>query len=215
MSAASVPDGHRRLPVELDTSLGTVLGATERLKLSRRLLREHMQALNAPTRDASATDHSSPSGWLAALAAIPVLGPTIQSVSAWWAQHPLRVVADLFTSSTTSTAKPMSQTRPWTVLLLAVAAGGLLVWARPWRYALLRRAVYTSLLPQLVSGLMSRLPIPAWLDIVNSLTRGPVAATPATPLTTQSSAEPVRAGELRAHSSPSEERGPTPNTALH
>lgn len=176
MSAASIPSGDGAL-VASERSASTVLGATERLNQSRRLLREHMQALNASATEALENAHRPPSAWLAALTAIPVLGPVIESVAAWWSQHPLRVVADVFASTTATAAKPMTQTRPWTVLLMAVAIGGMLAWARPWRFAWLRRAVYAGVLPQLVSTVMSRLPTEGWLDIVNSLLRRPGAAT--------------------------------------
>lgn len=213
MSAASIPGGDHVLVA----SDSTVLGASERLNQSRRLLREHMQALNASASDALANEHRRPGAWLAALTAIPVLGPVIESVSAWWAQHPLRVVADVFASSTASAAKPMTQSRPWTVLLMAVAIGGLLVWLRPWRYALLRRAVYGGVLPPLVSSFMSRLPTQDWLDnIVNSLTRSLVTATPPKASTTPASTNPGPASERAADSTPASGHGATPiNPSLH
>ena len=187
MSAAPIP-GSDRVLVGTDRSVSTVLGATERLNQSRHLLRECMQAINAAASDMPANSHRPRSTWLVTLTAIPVLGPVIESVSAWWAQHPLRVVASVFASSTATAAKPMTQTRPWSVLLMAVAIGGLLAWTRPWRFAWLRRAVYAGVLPQLVSTVMSRLPTEGWLDIVNSLLRRPGATSSASQTTTSTTA---------------------------
>ncbi len=207
MSAASLPTGDRVL-VAPDTSVGTVLGAVERLRVSRRLLREHMQALTVSASDAGATDQAPPSAWLAALTAIPVIGPPMELVAAWWDRHPLRATVGLFAG--------LTPTRPWTMLLLAVAVGGSLAWLRPWRYALLRRAVYGGVLPQLMSILMSRLSTQGWLDdIVNSLTRSLVTATPPKASSTPASAGPGPASERPAYSSPSRGHGATPNTSLH
>lgn len=213
MSAASTPGSDRGL-VAAEGSASTVLGATERLNQSRRLLREHMQALNASASEALENAHRPPGAWLAALTAIPVLGPVIESVSTWWAQHPLRVVAGVFASSTATAAKPMTQTRPWTVLLMAVAIGGVLAWARPWRFAWLRRAVYAGVLPQLVSTVISRLPTEGWLDIVNSLLRRPGAAAPTPQATTPPTAGAADA-ELPAQPQPTMDRDSPPNTSLH
>ncbi len=210
----ATPVGYR-VVVAPDTSLATVLGATERLKQSRRLLCAHMQALNAAASEAQENERRQPSAWYSALKAVPGLGPLIDTVSSWWAKHPLRVVADLFASSTASAAKPMTQTRPWTMLLLAVAVGGLLVWARPWRFALLRRAVYAGVLPQLVSSLMSRLPINGWLDIVNSLLRRPGAAATASPTASAPTTSDTTRSERPAQPQPTAVDTSTTHTSLH
>lgn len=213
MSAAPIPDSDRVLVVT-DRSVSAVLGATERLNQSRHLLREHMQAINAAASDIPANSQRPRSAWLVALTAIPVLGPVIESVSAWWAQHPLRVVASVFASSTATAAKPMTQTRPWSVLLMAVAIGGLLAWTRPWRFAWLRRAVYAGVLPQLVSTVMSRLPTEGWLDIVNSLLRRPGAATSASQTTTPTTAD-AGPTERPAPPQPTPSHDATRKTLLH
>lgn len=210
MSDASTPVSYRVLAAP-DSSLGTVLGATERLQQSRRLLRDHMQALNASATAAQSEAQHRPSAWLTA---IPLLGPVLGSLSAWWAKHPLRVVADLFASSTASAAKPMTQARPWSMLLMAVAVGGLLVWTRPWRFAWLRRAVYAGVMPKIVSTLVSRLPTEGWLDIVNALLRRPGAAAQSAQATTPTRADPAPP-ERSAPPQPTWGHGPTPNTSLH
>ncbi len=172
MSATSAPMNQRALQA-LDASTDTLLGVTERLEKSRRLMRDQMFDLNASAAQAKNQGQDRPSTWLAALSAIPVLGPLIGEATSWWADHPLRAVADLFARPGVTPTEPLTRRHPWAMLIGAVAVGALLMWTRPWRFALLRRAVYSGLLPQVVSSLLSRLPTEGLLDLVRSVRRGP------------------------------------------
>ncbi|OYU00464.1 MAG: hypothetical protein CFE40_04000 [Burkholderiales bacterium PBB1] len=157
----------------LNASTDTLLGVTERMEKSRRLMRDQMFELNAGAAQTKNQFQDRPGNWLVALSAIPVLGPLISEAAGWWADHPLRAVAELFARPSGRTTEPLTQRHPWAMLIGAAAVGGLLMWTRPWRFALLRRAVYSGLLPQVVSSLLSCLPTDGLLNLVRSVWRGP------------------------------------------
>lgn len=155
----------------------TLLGVTERLQRSRRLMRDQMLELNAASAQAHEESHGqfNANAWLAALSAIPVLGPLVNDAARWWADHPLRAVADLFARTSTPASETTTQRHPWAWVLGAAAAGAFLMWARPWRFAVLRRAIYSGLLPQVVSTLMSQVPTERLIDLVQAVWRRPTA----------------------------------------
>lgn len=155
--------------------------ATERLRQSRQRMRELLLAFNASSAPGKSGHRATGASGalLAALAALPVLGPLIARAANWWANHPLRVVTQLFASPGTSTAKRLTERHPAAMVLGAAVGGALLMWARPWRFALLRRALYASVLPQLVTTLLSRVSTDGWPDVVHSALRRPDAKPPA------------------------------------
>ena len=152
--------------------------AVARLEQSRLRLRRHLIALNG--REAGPAGSHPPSGWLDSLRSIPLFGMALDTVSGWWSQHPLRVVVTLVAASAASVARPVTQRHPAWALFGALALGGLVMWARPWRFAPLRRAVYAGVLPPLVSNVLSRLPANDWMSVAESLLRrDPTAPTSA------------------------------------
>ncbi len=170
--------GYRVLQAPLTTA-DAVLDATERLSRSRQTMRDQMFDLKASRAQAQASESRPQSALLATLTALPVLGPLVESAVTWWAEHPLRAVAELFSRPDSSADEPLTQRHPWAMLLGAAAIGALLMWTRPWRLALLRRAVYASLLPQVVTQLLSRESTDGLLDLVKSILRP--AANPSPP----------------------------------
>lgn len=151
----------------------TLMVATERLQRSRQLMRSQMIELNTLSAQAQEEGHGewTSTGWLAALGATPVVGPLISDAVSWWEGHPLRAVASLLVRPTSSTNEALTQRHPWAWVLGAAAAGALLIWARPWRYATLRRAIYSGLLPQVVSTLMSQVPTSRLIELVETMWR--------------------------------------------
>lgn len=158
-----------------EASADTLLGVTERLEKSRRLMRTQLLQLNLSASQAQAKNqHSGHAGAiLTALTALPVMGPLLKDVVRWWEDHPLRALADLFARPAASTTEPLTQRHPWAMLIGAAAAGALLMWARPWRFSFLRRAVYGGLLPQVMTSLLSRVSTDGLLDLAQSLWRRP------------------------------------------
>ncbi|MBY0468329.1 MAG: hypothetical protein K2Q07_05070 [Burkholderiaceae bacterium] len=150
-------------------------GVVERLQQSRQLMRVQMLELNAASAQprGESNDRFRLDDRLVALSALPVLGPLISDAARWWSDHPLRAVADLFTRPSGSTTGTLTQRHPRAWALSAAAAGALLMWTRPWRFAVLRRAVYSGLLPQVVSTLVSQVPIERLIDFAQSVWRRP------------------------------------------
>ena len=109
------------------------------------------------------------SALLATLTALPVPGALVESAVTWWAEHPLRAVAELFGRTYPLADEPLTQRHLWAMLLGAAAIGALLMWTRPWRLELLRRAVYASLLLQVITQLLSRESTDGLLDLVKSI----------------------------------------------
>jgi hypothetical protein len=163
--------GHDTVPID----------AVTRLEQSRRRLRQHLIALNGSDEGPAG---SRPPGALfdslrSSLRSIPLAGLLLDSVSGWWSQHPVRLVATLVAASVASAVRPVTQRHPRWSLFGALALGGLIVWARPWRFAPLRRAVYAGFVPQLVSKVLSRLPTDGWMTLAESLLQS-TRPTPAT-----------------------------------
>ena len=68
-----------------------------------------------------------------------------------------------------SAAAALTQRHPWACMLGAAAAGALLMWKRPVCFAVLRRAVHSGLLPQVLDTLMSQVPTERLMDFAQSL----------------------------------------------
>lgn len=165
-----------------DTASPSV-AAVERLEASRQRLRRHLLELNG-SRDGADESAASrlPHALLDSLRSVPGIGVVVDTVSNWWSRHPLRVVAGVLMASVASVAQPVTQRHPKWSLFAALAVGGLVMWARPWRFAPLRRAVYAGLLPQLMSTVVSRMPTDGWMTLVDSLLRrSPATASTARP----------------------------------
>ncbi len=178
MSAAATPIADRAM-----ADAGTApVDAVARLGQSRLRLRQHLIALNG--NQAGPAGSQPLTGWLGSLRSIPLLGTALDTVSGWWSRHPLRVVATVLAASTASAVRPVAQRHPAWSVFGALAVGGLVMWAKPWRIALLRRVVYAGLLPQLVSKALSHPPTTGWLSLAESvLRRGPTPAPSAGPAT--------------------------------
>ena len=65
-------------------------------------------------------------------------------------------------------------------VLVAAAVGALLVWSRPWRWAL-RPALLAGLAPQFASRVVAKLPIESWMTLLDSaLSKASGSTTPST-----------------------------------
>jgi hypothetical protein len=97
----------------------------------------------------------------------------------WWAHHPLRATTLVAAEAVKVVLKPLAQRHPFALVAAAVALGGVVVWARPWR-GLLKPALLAGLLPQLVSKVVAQLPLDSWLAVLSSMTE-PAAAQESAP----------------------------------
>ena len=145
------------------TTRAPLMTASERLVHSRERLRQAMSGSSAPEGAATKNGPAeSAPAWLEILKLHPAAGIVIAAVSAWWAQHPLHVLGTAAAASAKAAVQPLARRHPLGLVTSAVLLGGLLVWTRPWRWAL-RPALFAGLFPQLISQAMAQAPIQTWL----------------------------------------------------
>lgn len=128
-----------------------------------RARQDFTDAGNIPAEPAHAGTPAA--GWLGSLLASPLAEVLIDTVSGWWLRHPLRPVVVLGSATLTVAIKPVAQRHPLALMAGAILVGGLLAWARPWRFArwALRPALFAGLAQQLLSRSLAELPLQAWL----------------------------------------------------
>ena len=166
-----------------------VHAAAQRMNRSRQRIRAYLVAAKGTAEPASSDGGDVPHGaLLSALIAMPLIGGAVDQALSWWSHHPLQKVAGLLFESISGVARPVTRQHPWGTVLASVAFGAFLVWARPWRFKLLRRAVVAGLVPRLVTGMLEQLSSGKWMEVVESfITRSnappaaPVEATERTP----------------------------------
>lgn len=140
-----------------------VVGALERLALSREHLREAMTPRKAADPDAS--------GFVGALAGraaekireIPIGSALLDIIQAWWIRHPLHRYGAVALDMTRQFARPAAQRNPLGLVLGAVIAGALLAVLRPWRL-LLRPAFLLGFVPAIVARVLREVPLESIID---------------------------------------------------
>ena len=149
--------------------------ALERVELSRERLRRALQPPRAPTR---ARTRGPLDPRLRRLRALPLVAEMIDSVAAWWAQHPLRPISQMAGEASDALARPLAQRHPLLLVLAAGLLGAGLAWSRPWRW-IFSSALFAGLVPQFVARVAASLPIASWLTM---LATAPSVAPPPEPL---------------------------------
>ena len=152
--------------------------ATQRLVESRNFLR---QAMQGPPNVRLPLDARKPTPeWLINLKSIPIVTVLVEAVSSWWMQHPLRVASLVAIDTAHALAQPLARRNPVGLALAALALGGLLVWARPWRW-ILKPAMFAGLWTQLLSKGIAHLPLESWLSAPGSVALKMPSVQPTTP----------------------------------
>lgn len=146
----------------------------DRLELSRARLRSAMSPPPPPTVSDAARDHT----WLRRLRELPVVALVVESLSAWWANHPLHAAGQVAAQASGAVVRPVARRHPIALVLGAGLAGALLIWSRPWRWAL-RPALLAGLAPQFASRVLAHLPIESWLTLLASTLSTPSPTEPA------------------------------------
>lgn len=147
----------------------TPLSPAVRLARSRERLREALREAAVTRRGASAARAAgSGRAWLVSLKSIPGAGVIIESLSAWWAQHPLRIAGSVAENAAKAAVRPFAQRNPLALVGGAMLVGALFVWARPW-HGLLKPALFAGLLPQLLARAMAQVPSRSWMAVLTSL----------------------------------------------
>jgi hypothetical protein len=109
------------------------LTASERLAASRERLRLGLQGKPAEAGGAPPAPESTPA-WMTPLMGHPATAFALQAASAWWSGHPLKALGQGAAAAADAALRPVARRHPIALVLGAGLLGGLLVWARPWRW---------------------------------------------------------------------------------
>jgi hypothetical protein len=144
------------------------MNAVERIEMSRARLRQAMQPPPALPATESAT---GPLAWLERIKDQPSIAVIVDTLQSWWFRHPMRPLVHVASEATNAVARPIAQHNPLALVVAAGLVGVVFAWSRPWRWAL-KPALFAGLMPQLVSRVISNLPIEAWLGVFTSTLSG-------------------------------------------
>jgi hypothetical protein len=186
-----------------------VVGAVERLALSRERLRSTM--MPAPQKAASQAFGSSSVGSFTANLAervkeLPGATMVIEAMRTWWAQHPLRTATLVAGEASRKFAAPLAERNPVALIAGAVVVGALVAWTRPWRW-ILRPALFAGLLPAVASRFMRQLPLESWLRMFASVSARTARETTTSSATNRSATSPSGSTDMNA-------RRTEPNTSM-
>ena len=149
----------------------TTTAAIDRIEFSRARLR---QVMMPPPPAASGQAEAS---WIDRLESLPAVRVVIDAVSNWWARHPLRVVTLVAAEASSAAARPLAQSNPLALVVVAAIAGAVLAWSRPWRW-LVKPALFAGLVPQVAARIVTGLPVESWAHMLSQWVGNPAAATP-------------------------------------
>ena len=175
------------------------LTPAERLTLSRERLRKAMTRDESPHSDGTPAGNKAVGlGLLDVLKlAVPSASLVIDTVAQWWAGHPLQASGNLVEGVVDELLRPLAKRHPLALVAGALAVGGLLVWSRPWRWAL-KPHLLNTWGPAVLSSAIASTAVQSWLMGVLAKTNAPQQqaqpASPPTQTTAQASAFPLTPG---------------------
>jgi hypothetical protein len=138
----------------------------QRLLQSRERLRAALAAVPEPATAASAKAEGA--AWQASLMAAPGASIVKDALQSWWAGHPLRAAALVAQGAGNALMKPAAEKHPFFLVAGALLVGAALVRLKPWRWGF-KKALLAGLLPQLISKVVSEMPVSAWMAVVSQL----------------------------------------------
>lgn len=175
------------------------LTPAERLTLSRERLRKAMTRDQSPHSDGTPAGNKAVGlGLLDVLKlAVPSASLVIDTVAQWWAGHPLQASGNLVEGVVDELLRPLAKRHPLALVAGALTVGGLLVWSRPWRWAL-KPHLFNTWGPAVLSSAIASTAVQSWLMGVLAKTNTPQQqaqpASPPTQTTAQASASPLSPG---------------------
>lgn len=173
----------------------------ERLIMSRARLRKAMTRDESPHSDGTPAGNKAVGlGLLDVLKlAVPSASLVIDTVAQWWAGHPLQASGNLVEGVVDELLRPLAKRHPLALVAGALAVGGLLVWSRPWRWAL-KPHLFNTWGPAVLSSAIASTAVQSWLMGVLAKTNAQQQhaqaqpASPPTQATAQASAPPPTPG---------------------
>lgn len=151
-----------RPPASTSSIATSTSAALARLALSRTRLQQGLR--DRPAGNAELAD------CLADLKAMPATGLLMALARAWWQKQPLNGVISLLAQSVKAGLAPLAKKHPLALVCLGAAAGGLLVWARPWRWGgVLKPALLVGLVQPLLTKALSGAGLEDWLAALGQM----------------------------------------------
>jgi hypothetical protein len=138
-----------------------------RLALSRERMR---LAMRSPTKPQAHAANTLGLNWLQTLKSEPGTRIVLDALCLWWEQYPLRTIGTQLAQSFRTVLAPMAQRNPLGLVLVALVAGGLLTWVKPWRWMALP-TILAGVLQQVIVKLVDQVPPSTWLDGLDALLR--------------------------------------------
>ena len=151
--------------------------ALARLALSRERLRAGLQDRPAVGAVGGIDDLDS---FFAGLKSLPVATLLFELTKTWWHKQPLGAAATLLVNALKAGVQtkcaPLALRHPIVLVCGAAALGGLLVWARPWRWGLVKPALLAGLAQQLLAKALSGNSLETWLAGIAAFSAAPAPA---------------------------------------
>ncbi|MBY0236163.1 MAG: hypothetical protein K2W93_14380 [Burkholderiaceae bacterium] len=161
-----------RPPASTSSPATSASAALARLALSRTRLQQGLR--DRPAGNAELAD------CLADLKAMPATGLLMALARAWWQKQPLNGVVSLLAQSAKAGLAPLAKKHPLALVCLGAAAGGLLVWARPWRWGgVLKPALLMGLVQPLLAKALGGAGLEDWLAALGQMLQAHGAKTDA------------------------------------
>src|SRR2546423_3562588 len=157
-----------------DTDHAELPSAAERLAASRERMRQWMLQTDgrgdARRRVEAAKEAGDKPAWMDRLRTAPVIGVVIDAASAWWANHPMQPAASLAHGVVRDAVAPLARRHPIAIVAGAFVFGVAVVRLRPWRW-LLKPALFAGLTSQILTRVVSSVPLDSVLDAIGSFAK--------------------------------------------
>jgi hypothetical protein len=191
--------------------------AALRLAESRERLRQWMLRGDgrhqARRRKAAALAEGLETSLLDKLRAMPVIGIIVDAASAWWSSHPLHSAAQIAQDAARGSVAPLARRHPLALAAAAFAAGGLLVWLRPWR--MFKPALFAGLASQVAGRVIAHIPIETVLASFAAFAYSQVHAADKEDEEGPADADEADASEAPAMPAPASQAGPPKDVVIH
>ena len=152
--------------------------AVTRLSVTRDLLCQSLrQNLQERLQERSGGSKNGGSG----LKSLPAVVLLLEAAKAFLQGHPLRMSASLLADTVNAALASMAKRHPLGLVFGAAAVAGLLVWARPWRWGLVKPALLAGLAQQLLSKALNGISLEGLLAMFARFSQPSSASAPVPP----------------------------------